>query len=107
SLGHGAIRTWDWLRSHPLSAATGVFAGAVAVALGRLGLGWLRCRSNPFTRSKNPCGLWADLGALLGLTTAALLATDLERLAKEMQAVEHEATVVIADLVGVGQKLGL
>jgi hypothetical protein len=98
---------WHWVKRNVAVPGTAVFTGAVAVALGALGLGWLRCNSNPFNNNKKACGLWGDFAALMGLATFVLAATDLELLAKEMQAVEHEVTVVIADLVGVGQKLGL
>ena len=37
---------------------------------------------------------------VLGLVAAVLVVSDLERLAREMQAVEHLATEGIAELVG-------
>src|SRR5437764_1217825 len=45
ALEHGAVSTWEWIRRHPFSVASAAFAAAVAVALGRLGAGWIRCRN--------------------------------------------------------------
>lgn len=101
-LEHGAARTWDWIRRHPLGIAAAGFAGAVAVALNRLGLGWLRCRSNPFTKSKNPCGLWNDLAGLLGLATAAVAVYEFDTLMRETQALADDAIKIIDDVFGVG-----
>jgi hypothetical protein len=96
----GALGTFRWIRAHPFSAATGVFAGAVAIALSRLGLGNLRCKNFRNLLNNWGCGLGSALGDLLGLVAAVLAVSDLERLAKEMQAVEHLATEGIAELVG-------
>lgn len=38
-----AEATWKYLLSHPWAVPTTAFAGAVAVAIGRLGGGWIRC----------------------------------------------------------------
>jgi hypothetical protein len=78
------------------------FAGAIALALSSLGLGWLRCNSNPFNNNKNACGLWGDLAGLLGLVTAVLVAEDFEGLVREMQGLEDDAIGVAKDLFNVG-----
>ena len=44
-LEDGASDTFKWIRSHPNSIASGVFAGAVAWALGRVGASWTRCNN--------------------------------------------------------------
>jgi hypothetical protein len=67
SLEDGAIDTFRWIRTHPLTATTGVFAGAVAVALGRLGLGGLRCNNFKNLLKHYGCGLGTLLGRLLPL----------------------------------------
>lgn len=63
---------YAWARGKASLLGVGTFTLAVATALTALGLGWLRCSSNPFTKSKNPCGLWSVLEKVLGL--AGLLA---------------------------------
>jgi hypothetical protein len=57
ALEDGALETWDWIRSHPLSATTGVFAGAVSIALARLGFGFLRCNSWRNVGKRMTCGM--------------------------------------------------
>jgi hypothetical protein len=91
-----------WVKDNALVAGTAAFTGAVAWALASLGLGWLRCDSNPFNNNKRACGLWDDLAGLLGLVTAVLVAEDFEKLVREMQAVEGEAIDVAKDLFNIG-----
>lgn len=68
-----AINTFKWIKTHPLSLATTAFAGAVAVALGRLGMGWLRCNSARDFGKNVGCNFWKLLGDVLGiLATLAL-----------------------------------
>lgn len=57
ALEDGAVDTWDWIRAHPLSGVTAVFAGAVAVALARLGYGFIRCRSWRNLGQRLTCGM--------------------------------------------------
>lgn len=42
-------------------------AGIVAAGLATFGNGWLSCKENPFSSSRNPCGLWADFARFLPL----------------------------------------
>ena len=77
SLENGAVNTFDWIRTHPLSAVSGVFAGAVAVALGRLGLGALRCSNFTNLLSRFGCGLGSLLDGLLGLVISGLVLTNI------------------------------
>jgi hypothetical protein len=73
SLEDGAADTWDWIRTHPLSGVTGLFAGAVVVALTRLGYGFLRCRSWRQVGKRLTCGMGASLlGILEAVATFAL-----------------------------------
>jgi hypothetical protein len=65
SLEDGASETWDWIRSHPLSSVTGVFTGAVAIALARLGYGFLRCRNWRNVGKRLTCGMGAWVLSLL------------------------------------------
>jgi hypothetical protein len=98
----GAIKTFDWIRTHPLGAAATAFAGAVAVALSRLGLDLFRCNEAKNLYNKRGCGMWSDLDALLGLLVTAVAIEDLETLVKTAQGLEEAATVGIQDLLGVG-----
>lgn len=72
-LENGAVKTFDWIRSHPLSAVTGVFAGAVAVALARLGYGFLRCRNWRNLGRRLDCGMGAWILKSLELVTGFAL----------------------------------
>jgi len=87
-----------WITDNVPLAGTTAFAGAIAWALGQLGLGWLRCNSNPFNNNKNACNLWGDLAGLLGLATAVLAAEDFEKLVREMQGLEDIAIGATKDL---------
>jgi hypothetical protein len=93
----GSLR--KWVTDNVPLIGTAAFAGAVAWALSNLGLGWLRCNSNPFNNNKRACGLWDDLAGLLGLATLALAATDFEELVKAMQEVEDDVTKGLYELL--------
>lgn len=79
--------------------AAGVAAGAVALALGRLGLGWIRCR-NVTKAGKRLCGMdTALLDELLLGTVAIIGAASVVEFAKGLQAIEDEAIAVMGKLV--------
>ena len=68
---------WEWAKAHTVDVAATAFAGAVAVALGRLGGGWIRCR-NWNRLGKSVCGLpFGLLDDLLGIAFTALVASDI------------------------------
>lgn len=92
ALEDGAIKTWDWIRTHPLSSITAAMGAAVTVALSRVGYGFLRCRSwQNFGRSLK-CSDASILQELLGLATGLLAASiSLEEFIRAAQAVEGEA----------------
>ena len=96
SLEDGAIETFKWIRAHPLTATTGVFAGAVSIALARLGLGALRCDNFKNLLRNYGCGLGTLLGRLLPL--AILLGT-----AFDFPEFVHAAEVVAE---GIGEAVG-
>ena len=96
SLEDGAIDTFKWIRAHPLTATTGVFAGAVSIALARLGLGALRCNNFKNLLRNYGCGLGTLLGRLLPL--AILLGT-----AFDFPEFVHAAEVVAE---GIGEAVG-
>lgn len=64
------------IESIPFPAGVTTWAEAVAVAIPALGLSWLECNSNPFKGNKNGCGLWSQLGKLLGLAAFLTIAFD-------------------------------
>lgn len=95
ALEDGALDTWRWIRSHPLAGVTGVFAGAVAVALSRLGWGVLRCRSWQNLGRSLKCSDASLLADLLAAATLSVGLLSLVELAKEEQRVIRE----VADAV--------
>jgi len=63
---------WAWVHANVIPIGTTTFAGAVAVALSRLGLGGLRCPGFLNLLKNRGCGLGGLLDALLGLAISAL-----------------------------------
>src|SRR6266566_1431542 len=71
-----AINTYKYLTKHKTSLLTGVFTGAAAWALTRLGGGWIRCK-NWRTIGKHVCRWpYSLLEALLGLGLAFAVVID-------------------------------
>lgn len=100
-LEDGALDTWKWIRSHPLSLATAAFAGAVAVALQRIGASWIRC-SNWKNIGKVGCGLETDaLTGLLGALFTVEAIANLRTLVELAQETEHAVAAGIQDLLDV------
>jgi hypothetical protein len=79
----GALRRW--IADHIPIAGTEAFTAAVAIALGLLGLGGLRCNSLKETLGRRGCGLWQGLEDLLGLLFDAALFVDLCHLLPELE----------------------
>jgi hypothetical protein len=106
---HGAAETWDWIRTHPLSSVTGLFAGAIVVALSRLGYGFLRCRSWRNVGKRLNCGMGSSLlrllddglPSLLGALLTYETVTHLDELVKLGQSVEHGVASGLQDLLNV------
>ena len=92
----------EYVRAHYLANTQDEIAAAVAVGLAALGLGGLRCNSNPFKDNPNACGLWGDLSALLGLAALTLGALNLEQLVGMMQGVTEETVGLVESTFGVG-----
>lgn len=68
---------WKYVRSHPWEAVTATFVGAVAVALSRLGLDWIKCESGKGLFKRRGCGLWNDLESLLGFAFDLVVITSI------------------------------
>jgi hypothetical protein len=82
TLEQEALREFRWLRSKPWLVVSAAFVGAVAIALRRLGLGWLRCR-NVRSVGKRLCGMPVGLlEDLLGLALGFELLVDPEEIAR-------------------------
>lgn len=94
----GSLRKWV-TDNVPLIGTT-AFAGAVAWALSNLGLGWLRCSSNPFNNNKKACALWGDLDELLGLAVLTVGALEFETLVRAAQGLTEEAVQDFEDVFG-------
>lgn len=103
TLERGAIRTFEWLRSHANSGAMTVFAGAVAVALARMGFGFLRCNNWKSLGKRITCGMGAWLHGLLDLIAtfglATLAVTDPEELAKATVAAVDTVEPILAEIL--------
>ena len=97
SLEDGAIRTFEWLSAHRTSAAMGVFTGAVAWALTRLGYGFLRCRSWQNLGRSLKCSDANVLAELLAGATAVALSMSLVDLAKAEQEVMGDISALVRD----------
>ena len=90
-----------WVRSHPWTIVTDAFVGAVAIALTKLGLDWIKCDSAKKLAKKRGCGMWDDLDDLLGLAVTAIAIADLKTLVREAQKVEHATAEAIETLLRV------
>ena len=91
-----------WAEGQFVSNTDTALATAVAVGLGALGLGGLRCDSNPFRNNRGACGLWGDLSDILGLAIFAATALDFETLVHEAQDAAEVTTVAVKDVFGLG-----
>lgn len=70
-----SLRTW--VHRHVLAAGTAAFAGAIAVALAKLGLDWIRCTNARSVFKKRGCNMWNGLESLLATLVDVLLITNM------------------------------
>ena len=68
---------WEWTRTHPWTIVTDAFVGAVAIALTRLGLSWIRCPSLGRLGKRFGCAPWQLLEEFLAASFTALAVADL------------------------------
>lgn len=95
-----------WITDHIPLVGTTAFAGAVAWALGRLGLGGLRCSTLGNMLNRRGCGLWSDLEGILGLLADTLLLTNVCTLLPLLEtAVSDVADPLVIALTDVGAGL--
>src|SRR5690348_10117194 len=101
ALERGAIKTFEWLRAHERSAAMAAFSGAVALALSRLGYGFLRCSSWRSLGRSLKCSDANILRDLLALATGILASeVSLTEFVQAMQAIEQEAVDELHTFIG-------
>jgi len=96
---------WKWTRTHTLEAGTLAFAGAVAWALSRLGLGWLRCSSLSRLGKRIGCGGFGALEELLFGAVTALAVTDICDFAALAYGVAQDLEPLLLGLVDVENAL--
>jgi len=77
ALANDVTALGEYIRANYLSSATDAVTAAVAVALGALGLGGLRCNTLLRSLTNRGCGLWQGLEDLLGLLIDAIALTHL------------------------------
>lgn len=100
-LEHGAEKTWEWIRTHPFTAATGAFAAATAIALQRIGLGNLRCKNFTNLLKHYGCGFGTLLGRLLPLAVLLDVAFDFEDFCRAARVVAFGIGDAVASLQNV------
>jgi hypothetical protein len=96
-------RLWDAIRANDKVIATTAFVGAVAFALSRLDLGWLRC-SNVRNVGKKVCGMNPKLlDSLLGLAGLLTIAFDFEAFVDAAEIVANGIGDAVAGIEGTVQ----
>jgi hypothetical protein len=99
ALGKRLDRLWKRVRAHEKALVGAAFVAATAVALRRLGLGWIRC-SNWRKIGRAGCRLDADaLESLLLGTIAIVGSISIVTLAKELQDITGEGAEAIHRLI--------
>lgn len=88
-----------WITANLPAVGTDAFATAIAVALGLLGLGGLRCSTLLNSLRNRGCGLWQGLEDLLGLLFDAVVLVDLCNLLPIVEAAFAELEAPVVDLI--------
>ena len=98
-----AVKSGKYLLTHPWEIAGTAFAGAVAIAIGRLGGGWIRC-SNWGRIGRSVCGApWHLLADALALATDFLFVADMCQI---LPLLEEGFAFVATPLIGLLAKAG-
>lgn len=99
-------RLYKWMRSHPWTAVTEAFVGAVALALAKLGLDWIRCNTAKSVFKKHGCSLWSKIDGLLGMFAEVALVTNICTVLPYLEtAFSTVAAPLIATLTDIGAGL--
>lgn len=99
ALSDELARLWKWAHRRGGVIAAGIGLGALAYALGRLGLGWLRC-SNVKRAGKRVCGMdHSLLESMLADTLAIVGTVSLVEFIRDAQAVEAVALDALSGFI--------
>jgi hypothetical protein len=96
---------WKWTRAHTLEAGTIAFAGAVALALAKLGMTWLRCNSLSRIGKRLGCGGFAAIEDVLFGVVTAVAAIDICDVADAAGSVAHAIRPALIGLVDIENAL--
>ena len=88
-----------WITENIPIPGTDAFVGAIALALGLLGLGGLRCNTLLNSLRNRGCGLWSGLEDLLGLLFDAVFFADLCGLLPEVEALFADLEAPLVGLI--------
>jgi hypothetical protein len=99
-----AISTYKWLAKHRSVFLTGVFTGAVAWALSRVGGSWIRCK-NWREIGKRVCRVpWPVIEGLLGLLAIEIALHDLRRTTQLAEEALEFVTGLVWDAAAIGDR---
>ncbi len=90
-------KLYEWMRTHPWTLVTDAFVGAVAIALSRLGLDWIKCNNARGLFNRRGCNVWSDIETLLIGAAALELPYTLELLAVVGREVIKDGTDLIKE----------
>jgi hypothetical protein len=95
-------KVWDAIRTSQGRFAAVAFAGAVALALDRIGLRWLKCSGLKSLGNRMACGGWRILDDLLAGIIDVLVIADLCQLTKLLISVTESSEVqgVLSGIIG-------
>ena len=99
---HEIGNIFEWAKGKASLIGVGTFGMAVAAVLEAVGLNWLACRNGPERVGRSGCGLWDDLGDVLGLLAAAELALNFETFVHDAQAAADATAVAVKQVAGLG-----
>jgi hypothetical protein len=91
-----------WIADNVPLVGTTALVGAVAWALGQLGLGGLRCPSFLNSLNKRGCGLWNGLEDVLGLLVDGLIFLDLCHVIPTVEGLFADFEAPLVELVSAG-----
>lgn len=92
---------YEWAKGKADIVGLGTLAGAIAVALSALGLDWIKCKEGKNLYNQRGCGMWSDLGSLLGLAFIAAEIASLDELIGVAQNVTEDIVKGVEDLLQV------
>ena len=91
---------YDWAKGKASLLGIGTFAAAITAVVASIGNGWLSCKENPFSQSKNPCGLWGDLAKFLPFLGLLALSFDFPEFVKAADTVAEFIGPAVSSIEG-------